>query len=250
MLDRIVRVNMSSLEITMEELPEKYLKLSGRGLTSRVVVDEVNPLADPLGPHNKLVLSCGLLAGTGVSSSGRLSVGAKSPLTGGIKESNAGGIAAFKMARLGIRAIIVEGMSQTGHYHVLVLDKNGGSLKPGGDLSMLGVYGKAKKIYDRYGKNVGAVIIGPAGERRQVTAGITNNDPAGNPSRYCGRGGLGAVMGSRGLLAVILDDTGASPPGPVRKDEFLSRAKQINSWIKDTPQTAEGFPRYGTAAMP
>jgi len=70
MLDRIVRVNMSSLEITMEELPEKYLKLSGRGLTSRVVVDEVNPLADPLGPHNKLVLSCGLLAGTGVSSSG------------------------------------------------------------------------------------------------------------------------------------------------------------------------------------
>lgn len=83
MLDRIVRVNMSSLEVTMEKLPEGYLNLSGRGLTSRVVVDEVNPEADPLGPMNKLVLACGLLAGSGVSSSGRLSVGAKSPLTGG-----------------------------------------------------------------------------------------------------------------------------------------------------------------------
>lgn len=249
MLDRIVRVNMSSLEVTMEKLPEGYRNLSGRGLTSRVVVDEVNPEADPLGPQNKLVLACGLLAGTGVSSSGRLSVGAKSPLTGGIKESNAGGIAAYKMARLGIRAIIVEGMSKTGQHHVLVLDKNSGSLKPGGDLSMLGVYDKAQRIYDQYGSKVGAVIIGPAGERRQVTAGITNNDPSGHPGRYCGRGGLGAVMGSKGLLAVILNDAGASPIGPVRREQFMSRAKQIARWIKETPQTAEVFPKYGTAAM-
>lgn len=248
MLNKIIRVNMTAPEIKLEKLPESRM-LSGRALTSRIVFDEVIPTVDPLGPHNKLVIACGLLAGTGLSGANRLSVGAKSPLTGGIKESNAGGIAAFKMARLGIRSIIVEGMPVNGGPYVLIIDNKGPRLEKAGDLSMLGVYEKAARIYSRHGSRVGVILIGPAGERRQLTAGITNNDPDGVPGRYCGRGGLGAVMGSKGLLAVILDDSGVSPELPANKEAFKNSVKEIARWIKETPQTAEVFPKYGTAAM-
>ncbi|MHB8916735.1 MAG: aldehyde ferredoxin oxidoreductase C-terminal domain-containing protein [Desulfocucumaceae bacterium] len=249
MLDKIIRVNMSTLEVAGEKLPPEYQKLSGRALTSRVVYDGVPPGADPLGPRNKLVFACGLLAGTSVSSAGRLSAGAKSPLTGGIKESNAGGVAAFRMARLGVRAIVVDGQPRDGGRYALVLDKDGPRLEDATGLSMLGVYDKADSIYARYGARVGVILIGPAGERLQLASGITNNDPDGSPGRYCGRGGLGAVMGSKGLLAVVLDDGGVSPEKPARPDDYNSKVREIAGWIKDTPQTAEIFPKYGTAAM-
>lgn len=249
MLNKIIRANMTALAAVQESLPAEYEKLSGRALTSRLISDEVPPTADPLGPRNKLVFACGLLAGTSLSSAHRLSAGAKSPLTGGIKESNAGGVAAFRMARLGVRAIIIEGLPADGSRHVLVVDKNGPRLEAAEDLSELGVYDKAQRIYSRYGNRVGAILIGPAGERRQLTAGITNNDTDGSPGRYCGRGGLGAVMGSKGLLAIILDDAGASPEKAARAKDFNEKVKQVAGWIRETPQTAEVFPKYGTAAM-
>lgn len=90
-MDRILRVNMTDRSFQLEPLPAAYLRLGGRALTSRIVADEVDPCCDPLGPGNKLVFAPGLLSGTPLSSSSRLSVGCKSPLTGGIKESNAGG---------------------------------------------------------------------------------------------------------------------------------------------------------------
>jgi len=249
MLDNVIRVNMTTLEATEEKLPEEYQKLSGRALTSRMVYDLVPPGADPLGPRNKLVIACGLLAGTGLSCAHRTSVGAKSPLTGGIKESNSGGMAAFRMARLDIRAILVEGMAGDGRRYALVVDKKGPRLEEAEGLSMLGVYEKASRIYSRHGGRAGVVLIGPAGERRQVTAGIAVNDPEGSPGRYCGRGGLGAVMGSKGLLAVILDDGGAGPGKPARPGEFNRKAKEIAGWIRDNPLSAEVFPKYGTASM-
>lgn len=249
MLNKVIRVNMTTLEVIEEKLPEEYQKLSGRALTSRMVYDRVPAGADPLGPRNKLVMASGLLAGTGLSCAHRISVGAKSPLTGGIKESNAGGMAAFRMARLDIRAIMVEGMARDGGRYALVVDKSGPRLEAADGLYMLGVYEKASRVYSRYGGKVGAVLIGPAGERRQLAAGIAINDPEGSPGRYCGRGGLGAVMGSKGLLAVILDDSGASPEKPVRAVEFNSKAKEIAGWIRENPLSAEVFPKYGTASM-
>lgn len=245
----ILRVNIGNQTAVLQQLPEEYRLLAGRALTQRIVFDEVPPEADPLGAYNKLVFACGLLAGTSLSSAGRLSAGAKSPLTCGIKESNAGGVAAFKMARLGIRAVVVEGGPHNDTQFVLVIDKKGPRLEPADGLSMLGVYQKASRLYSRYGCRSGVILIGPAGERLQLTAGITNNDPGGAPTRYCGRGGLGAVMGSKGLLAVVIDDSGAVPDPPARKDSFNSRVREIARWIKETPQTADIFPRYGTAAM-
>ncbi|MFZ5650417.1 MAG: aldehyde ferredoxin oxidoreductase C-terminal domain-containing protein [Bacillota bacterium] len=249
MLDGVVRVNMNSLQVRVDKLPEKYRMLSGRALTSRVICDEVDPAEDPLGPGNRLILACGLLAGTALSSASRLSAGAKSPLTGCIKESNAGGMAAFRMARLGLRAIIVEGAPPGDRKYVLVVDSKGPRLEDGAEISMAGVYEKASGIYKKYGERVAAAMIGPAGERLQLSAGIAVNDPGGNPGRYCGRGGLGAVMGSKGLLAVILDDSGVNAEKPVRPGDFHSRVNEIARWIKENPLTAEVYSKYGTAAM-
>ena len=105
----ILRVNMSDLSITKEPLPDKWAGYGGRALTDAIVFTEVPPDADPLGPENKLVIAPGLLGGTTGPNTGRLSFGAKSPLTGGIKESNSGGTAAHALARLGVAAIIIEG---------------------------------------------------------------------------------------------------------------------------------------------
>src|SRR5512133_2942529 len=109
-MDKIVRVNMSDLTTKVEPVPEAWVPLGGRALTSTIVAAEVPPACHALGTSNKLVFAPGLLTGTAAANSGRLSVGAKSPLTGGIKESNAGGTAARMLAKLGIKALIVEGM--------------------------------------------------------------------------------------------------------------------------------------------
>ncbi len=93
---------MSNLDVSQEDVPENYRLLGGRALTSQIMADEVNPTCNPIGPYNKLVFAPGLLSGTSAPNSGRLSVGAKSPLTGGSKESNASGTASQNLAKLGI----------------------------------------------------------------------------------------------------------------------------------------------------
>lgn len=249
MLDKVIRINMSNSHISEEKLPESYRLLSGRILSSRLVSDEVPPVSEPLGPNNKLIITCGLLAGTTVSSANRLSIGAKSPLTGGIKESNAGGIAAYKMGRLGIRAIILEGMPNDDKWYVAVINKDGCRLQEASYLKDKGVYEKAGLLYEQYGKKAGIILIGPAGERLLMAAGITNNDTDGSPSRFSGRGGLGAVMGSKRLLAFVLDDTGCIVPDAFNKELFKEKTKEFHKGIMDCPITAEAYPKYGTAGM-
>jgi len=105
----LLRVDMTKKEVKFMDVPEKYTLLGGRALTSQILADEVPPTCNPLGGFNKLIFAPGLLSGTNAPSSGRMSVGGKSPLTGGIKEANAGGITSQKLANLGIKAVIVEG---------------------------------------------------------------------------------------------------------------------------------------------
>ena len=106
---KIMRFNMADCSWGLEDLPAQYAELAGRGLTSTIVHDEVDPTCHPLGPNNKLVLSPGIVTGTAAPTSARISVGCKSPLTGGIKEANAGTSFGQGMARMGLRALVVEG---------------------------------------------------------------------------------------------------------------------------------------------
>ena len=107
--DRMIRADMTTQEATTEPFPEAWRFLGGRALSARILIDECDANCDPLGPDNLLILAPGVLAGTAAPTSGRISVGGKSPLTGGIKEANAGGNPGQHLTKLGYRVIVVKG---------------------------------------------------------------------------------------------------------------------------------------------
>ncbi|MGB9904052.1 MAG: aldehyde ferredoxin oxidoreductase N-terminal domain-containing protein, partial [Desulfotomaculales bacterium] len=162
---KFLRVKMDTKAIVFEDAKEEYALFGGRGLIAKIMNDEVNPKCDPLGPENKLILCGGLLNGTLAPNTGRLSVGGKSPLTGGIKEANAGGTAAQMMGRLGIRAIIVEGKPRDNEWFILKIDKDRAELLPGDKYAGLNNYALTDQLRKDFGAKIGIISIGCAGER-------------------------------------------------------------------------------------
>ncbi len=246
---KILRFNTSTKELRYEELPEKYAALGGRALTSQMVLDEVPATCDPLGPFNKLVIAPGLLSGTNAPSSGRLSVGGKSPLTGGIKEANAGGITSQKLASLGIKAVVLEGKPSGGEWYGIKITQDGAEVFDAGDLAGKGTYEVTAICRERYGTKVGVITIGPAGEMMLAAAGVTNNDPDGNSSRYAGRGGLGAVMGSKRVKVIVVDSPGTFDAPVKDAERFKAAAKKFAQILLDHPVTGKGLPAYGTNVL-
>ena len=139
-MDKLLRINMcaeGAPAVSVVPVGE-YAGLGGRALTSAVVSKEVPPLAHPLGEDNKLVIAPGMLSGTIAAMSGRCSVGGKSPLTGGIKESNSGGQASQVLARLGYAAIILEGKPKENDLYKVFINKDGVKITRDNSLRMLG----------------------------------------------------------------------------------------------------------------
>lgn len=161
-MTKLLFANLGSGDCTLKDVTPDLVGLGGRGLSSAIIATRVDPKADPLSPENILVFSAGILAGTVVPNGGRLSVGAKSPLTGGIKEANAGGTSARKIANLGIQAVVVKG--QAAEPSILVINPEGAELKPAGDLWGLGTYGTIEGLRAAYGDKIGIICCGPAGE--------------------------------------------------------------------------------------
>lgn len=247
---KIVRADMLRLTVERQEPLDIEAMLGGRSFIARRLAEEVRPGSHPLGPYNKLFLLPGLLGGTAAPCSGRLSAGGKSPLTGGAKESNAGGVAGQKLARLGVKSLILESVPRSSEsLYVLLLSSDSCEFVPCPELRGVGVYETSEKLRERYGKKVGIILIGPAGEMRLTAAGIANTDVDGQPTRYCARGGLGAVMGSKGVKAIIVDDSAARTPESHDRGKFGRAAREIVRLIRETPQTAQVYREYGTAAM-
>lgn len=246
----ILRVNMTDLSIKKEEVSEKFRVLGGRALTSTIISDEVNPTCNPLGPNNKLVFAPGIVTGTNAPSSGRLSVGGKSPLTGGIKEANAGGIPAQKLARLGIHALIIEGQPKdSSKFYVLKLAQDSAVIEEAGEITGKGMYETNEIIWNKYGKGTGIIGIGPAGEMRLINAGISCNDPENGPGRYAGRGGLGAVMGSKGLKAIIIDQKGPGEIQIANPELFKQGQQKLTQGLLSHAVTGQALSTYGTAVL-
>ena len=245
----IIRINLETGSVSRREQEKDDLLLGGRRLTGSIIAAEVPPKCEPLSGRNKLVLACGPLAGTLVSSANRLSIGAKSPLTGGIKESNAGGMTGYLMGRLGIRAVVLEGRPGAPHWTLIRISADGVELLPGDPYVGLGLFEKARQLFERFGPKVGMTLIGRAGERLQFSAGITNTDPDGEPSRYNGRGGLGAVMGSKGVQGIVYDASAAPKETFVDRAAFMEANREVARRINANPQTSQVYRQYGTAAM-
>jgi aldehyde:ferredoxin oxidoreductase len=244
----IWRVDADAQTLRRESVPVTWEKLGGRGLLARIMLDEVEPTCEPLGTKNKLIYAPGLLVGQRLSSCDRLSVGGKSPLTGGIKEANAGGRTGLHMAMMGIKALILEGKPEAGGFWILHLSQEGARWEKADDFAGAGIYEVTPRLLERYGQHVAIALIGLAGELGLASAGIQNIDKDRIPSRMAARGGLGAVMGSKGLKAIIFDHAGGQNPPQEDPDNYKSTRKSYTTAVINHPQS-QVYKDYGTAAM-
>jgi len=246
MADKIYRVDMKNLSYSIEEVPEHWRTLGGRGLTSTIIAEEVDPECHPLGPNNKLVFAPGLLSGTPATNSGRNSCGAKSPLTGGIKESNVGGTSAQIFAKLGIKALIIENQpgEEEPFYH-LHITKEKVEFRPVPELQGKDNFEILEIMKERVGKKAAVMSIGRPGEMKMLVANISVKDPKGH-LRSHGRGAMGAVMGSK-KIKVITVDPEKHKEIHIADPERLRQANRLYTKIlKEDPVTGEGLPRFGT----
>jgi aldehyde:ferredoxin oxidoreductase len=250
-MSKILRINMTDRTATHEDVPDKYKFLAGRGLTSNMVYDEVDPTCHPLGPNNKLVFAPGMVTGTNAPTSGRVSVGAKSPLTGGIKESNAGSNWPQLVARLGLKAIVVEGYPEDAGWWGVHVTKDGAEFFPADEYVGKSLYEIFPGLFERFGDKVSIMTIGAAGEQKMAMAGICFNDIDNRPSRYSGRGGLGAVVGSKHLKFIVVDGDGAPGVEIANKDLFDQGRKKLLNALRshDITKPGGGLNSYGTAVL-
>jgi aldehyde:ferredoxin oxidoreductase len=247
---KFIRVNMNEKSIRVEDVPQDYAGLGGRGLTSTMINREVPPKCDPLGPENRLIFAPGFLSGTSLPNTSRISIGAKSPLTGTIKESNVGGTVAAALGRLGITAVVIEGQASDGELYFLKIDQQGeASLVPAQEYKGMRTYKLVEKILEAYGKRTSVLCIGPAGEFRLAVASIQSSDTDGRPCRAAGRGGLGAVMGAKGLKALIVDQRGKNADPIADPEAFREAVKSVTQMVKADHMNAEVMPKFGTAAL-
>jgi len=250
-MDKIARIDMGAAggpKITVGPLGD-YAGLAGRAMTSFVISKEVHPLAHPLGAENKLVIAPGMLSGSSGSMTGRISVGCKSPLTGGIKESNAGGQASQVMARLGYAAIILEGKPQGDDLYKIYINKDGIKVSVDNSLKTLDNYPLIEKLRQEYGDKVAYMSIGSAGERKLLASSIACTDSELRPTRHCGRGGSGAVMGAKGVKAIIIDDAGMTMRPPKDAEKFRDANRRFVEGLRKHPVTGQGLPAYGTNVL-
>ena len=254
----ILRINMTDRSYRLEDVPAAYKDLGGRGFTSTMVANEVPPLCHPLGPNNKLVFAPGIVTGTAASTSGRISVGAKSPLTGGIKESNAGSSWPQFLAMMKIKALVVEGQpKEKGKYWMAHLTWDAGTGKPKVEfLPADGYKGKDlykafPKVYERFGAKIAIAGFGVAGEYGYANAGIVFNDNAKRPSRYSGRGGLGSVMASKRLKFIVVNNSGTPGVDIIDKALFDQGKKKLDEAIRSHAVTKPkgALNTYGTAVL-
>lgn len=244
----VLRINVATGETRFETSSEMDYLLGGRTLSARLVSREIKPDCHPLGADNKLFFCTGVLSGTTVSSANRLSIGGKSPLTGGSKESNAGGIVAHRMAQQGLRCITLEGAPQDDTWKIVVIGREKTEIIDGSFLAGKGVYEKSELLTEKFGVKAGCVTIGPAGENLLTASGIACSDPHGVCSRYAGRGGMGAVMGSKKIIAMVILADGDVSPEYQDKKAFQEGSREIVRLLKENPVSSK-FTKYGTAAM-
>ncbi len=253
-----IRINMTDRTYKLEAVPEEYKHFAGRGLTSKLVASEVPPLAHALGPNNKLVFSTGFVTGTSAPTSARMSVGGKSPLTGGIKEANVGSTFPPEFAKMQIKALIVEGQpAEKDKFWGISLAWDEAAGKPAieffdaTEFKGQDLYEMFPKVYEKFGDKISIASFGNAAEFGYGNSGIVFNDQEKRPSRYAGRGGLGAVMASKKLKLIILKAKGAPGVEIKNKDLFdTGRKKMVDALMSHAiTKPKGGLNSYGTAVL-
>jgi len=238
----LLRVNLTSGEIKKESLntADASAFVGARGLGTKIFCNEVDPKVDPLGPENKLIFMTGPLTGTFAACAGRYNVVAKAPLTGTIGAANSGGHFGPELKFAGYDGIVFEGASKKPVYLYISDDKV--ELRDAAHLWGKTVYETTDIINEQVSAEAKVACIGPAGENQVLFATVMNEK-----SRAAGRGGMGAVMGSKKLKAVAVRGTGSVTVA--KKDEFMAAATDARAKLKAHPVAGVGLPAYGTNVL-
>ena len=241
-----LQINLKDQTVTSQPMTGEALVKAGRYLIAKILVESGVATADPLGPENPLIFSAGPLAGTTFSNANRLSVGCKSPLTGGIKEANAGGTLAYGLGRLQIAGFSLH--DQSDDWTVLHFHKDG-RLTFDDATPYLGKRNSetAALLHEKYGKKISFALCGVVGEYQGLLAGITISDSEGRASRLAARGGVGAVMGSKKVKAIVVD-LHKMPQLHDRK-KTLTAVRTYAKWIQEDPSIQAVYNPIGTMVM-
>ncbi len=241
-----LNVNLNEQTITSEPIAGEALVKAGRYLIAKTLVENNLAAVDPLGPDNPLIFSAGPLAGTTFSNANRISVGCKSPLTGGIKEANGGGTLAYAMGRVDIAGFTLHGQSDD--WVVLHIDKAGKLTFHDGTLYLGKLNSEvADLLYEKYGTKISFALCGPVGEYQGLLAGITISDSDGRASRLAARGGVGAVMGSKKVKAIVIELH--KMPNLHDRKKTLDSVRHYAKLIQEDPVIQNSYSPIGTMAM-
>ncbi len=238
-------IDLNAKSATKEEQSGETLARGGRYLIAKTLMERGVAKADPLGPGNPLIFSAGPFAGTNFSNANRISVGCKSPLTGGVKESNAGGTLAFAMGQCGVSGFTLNGQSDD-WVVIRVTKEHEVIFEPADEYLGKGNFEVAGMLHEKYGKKVALGICGPVGEWGGLIAGISFTDPEGRPVRISARGGVGAVMGSKKVKAIVVDRH-KMPKFHDRK-KLMSSVKDYGAKLNDDP-AIQNLNKLGTALV-
>lgn len=239
------RIDLSTRQINSEELEGEAIVRAGRYLIAKTLTDSALAQVDPLSPENPLIFSAGPFAGTNFSNANRVSVGCKSPLTLGIKEANGGGTFAFALGQLKIAGLTLEGASE--QWTMIHLTKDGEiTFLDATDYLGMGNFETAALLHERFGKKISLALCGPVGEYQGLMSGIAFSDVDLRPSRLAARGGVGAVMGSKKVKAIIVD-LDRMPPLHERK-KVMSAVKEYRKML-DAEPAIQAFQKTGTAMV-
>lgn len=245
----IMRVNTRTRTIVREAVTQEQEHWGGRLFIAKLLNREAPPTCEPTGRHNKLIIALGLLSDTNITTTGQLSIGGKSPLTGGVKESNVGGGFGKRLAKLGLKAVVIEDTPAEPACDVLVIRPAQAELIALPELRGKLVHEAIPLIRGRFGRNVGVLCNGPAGEMMMYGAGIACMDDADVQMRFAGRGGLGALMGSKGIKAVVVDDAGADyVPDYFDAAVLKQTQKELVDLLLSDPKTKNRH-KFGTPAI-
>ena len=242
--EKIARINLSTGEIKVEklDLDMAHKFIGGRGLGTKILYDEGVATVDPLSPENKLIYITGPMTGANAPSTGRYMVVTKSPLTGMIACSNSGGIWGAKLKYAGWDAIIVEGEAPKWTYINIEDDK----IELLDAQEYLGMMSEAMDtaLKEKHGAEASVLNIGPAGEKKVLMAAIMNDK-----DRAAGRSGVGAVMGSKKLKAIVVKASRRNLDNIADVDALKAATKRAMDVLMANPVTSSGLRQLGTAIL-
>jgi aldehyde:ferredoxin oxidoreductase len=244
MNNKILKVNLSKRKLTNLDLSEDILDnyIGGRGLGVKLLVDHIPPKTDPLSPKNILIFTTGPFGATIVPTNGRFSLVTKSPLTRGIFYSNSGGNFGVFMKKCGYDGIFIGGSLKTPGY-LIIKDSGEAMIQDAASLWSLRTGDTLKALQKLEGERINSLMIGPAGENKVLISSIMND-----ADRAFGRGGVGAVMGSKMLKAIVVQ-RGTKKLEANNSDLLRKYVKVAQDKIKVVPITRSSLPKFGTSAL-